>query len=67
MSLILAILLTLLVFSLVVFIHELGHFLVARASGMKVEEFGIGIPPRAKTLFQDKHGTIYTINWLPIG
>lgn len=34
---------------------------------MKVEEFWIGIPPRAKTLFQDKKWTIFTLNWLPIG
>lgn len=34
---------------------------------MKVEEFGIGIPPRAKKIFTDKKGTDYTLNWLPIG
>lgn len=67
MSLVLWILLSLAVFSLVVFVHELGHFLVARKTGMKVDEFGIGIPPRAKRLFRDKKGTIYTLNWLPIG
>jgi membrane-associated protease RseP (regulator of RpoE activity) len=31
----------------------MGHFLTARMTKMKVEEFGIGIPPRAKSLFQD--------------
>lgn len=34
---------------------------------MKVEEFGIGIPPRALQVGKDKSGTIYTLNWLPIG
>jgi regulator of sigma E protease len=34
---------------------------------MKVEEFGIGIPPKARKLFTDKKGTEYTLNWLPLG
>jgi regulator of sigma E protease len=45
----------------------MGHFLTARLTKMKVEEFGIGIPPRAKKLFSDKKWTDYTLNWLPIG
>lgn len=45
--------------------HEWGHFYVARKSGMAVEEFGFGIPPR---LFSWKRGqTVYSINMLPIG
>ena len=48
-----------------VLIHELGHFLVAKKFGIKVEEFGFGIPPRA---WGKKIGeTIYSINWLPLG
>ena len=50
----------------VVLVHEIGHFLVARWFGIKVEEFGIGLPPRAKVVFKDKE-TIYSLNWLPIG
>ena len=50
-----------------VVIHELGHFLVARRAGVTVHEFGVGFPPRAKILGRDKQGTIYTLNWLPIG
>lgn len=61
------ILLTLVVFSVVVYVHELGHFWAARKVGVRVDEFGIGIPPKAKTLFRDKKGTEYTLNWLPIG
>lgn len=53
MTIILGIILTLVVFSIIVFFHELGHFLTARLTGMKVEEFGMGIPPHAKTLYTD--------------
>ncbi len=67
MSIILGILLTFAVFLIVVLIHELGHFATARWTGMKVEEFGFGIPPRVKSLFRDKHGTEFTFNALPIG
>lgn len=67
MTLFLGILLALVVFFIVVFIHEMGHFFVARWSGVKVLEFGIGIPPRLKKMFRDKKGTEWTLNWLPIG
>jgi regulator of sigma E protease len=62
-----SILLFLLILSFLVIIHELGHFLVAKRLGVKVEEFGMGYPPRALRLFTDKAGTEYTINWLPFG
>jgi regulator of sigma E protease len=46
-------------------LHELGHFIAAKRAGVKVEEFGIGIPPR---LFGIKRGeTIYSLNAIPIG
>jgi regulator of sigma E protease len=51
---------------ILVLIHEFGHFLAAKLFGIKVLEFGIGFPPRAKTLFT-KGETEYTLNWLPIG
>lgn len=63
----LGIILALVVFSVIVFFHELGHFATAKWSGVKVEEFGIGIPPRLGRLFRDRSGTAYTLNWLPIG
>ncbi len=47
-------------------VHELGHFFVAKWLGIRVEEFGIGYPPRALTLGR-WGGTEYTINWLPFG
>ena len=48
-----------------VIIHELGHFITAKLSGVKVDEFGIGFPPRIYgKLFK---GTIYSINIIPLG
>ncbi|MDO8567416.1 MAG: M50 family metallopeptidase [Dehalococcoidales bacterium] len=48
-----------------VIVHELGHFVTAKASGVTVEEFGLGFPPR---LFGIRRGeTIYSINLLPLG
>jgi len=46
-------------------LHELGHFVLAKKFGVKVEEFGVGLPPR---IFGKKFGeTLYSLNWLPIG
>lgn len=60
-----SILVFLLVLSLLVIVHELGHFMVAKWNGIKVEEFGFGIPPR---IFGKKIGdTIYSINLFPFG
>jgi len=58
--------LTILVLSILVLLHELGHFLIAKLFGIHVEEFGIGLPPKALKLFKIKE-TEYTLNWLPIG
>jgi regulator of sigma E protease len=49
-----------------VVIHELGHFVAARLARVRVLEFGIGFPPRAKVL-RSEGETLYTLNWLPIG
>jgi regulator of sigma E protease len=49
-----------------VFLHELGHFLMAKASKVEVEEFGIGLPPRMVKLFKLGE-TEFTLNWLPFG
>ena len=51
---------------ILVFVHELGHFVVALRMGIRVEEFGIGYPPRALTLLE-RNGVKYTLNWLPLG
>lgn len=71
------------VLSVLVFAHELGHFWTARRFGVKAEEFGFGFPPRAFGVYKntagewkfirgdkevsDSRGTIYSINWLPLG
>jgi regulator of sigma E protease len=59
----------LLVLGILVFLivaHELGHFFAAKIFKVRVEEFGIGYPPRAFT-FGSWGGTEYTINWIPFG
>ncbi len=48
-----------------VILHELGHFVVAKLAGVRVEEFGIGMPPRAWGIRFGE--TLYSINWLPLG
>jgi len=60
------ILLFIFILGALVIIHEFGHFVLARLFGMRVHEFGIGFPPRAKVM-RDRGETIYTLNWLPIG
>lgn len=54
------------VLSLLMFVHELGHFIVAKLAGIPVEEFGFGLPPRLLTL-GNIGGTEYTINAIPFG
>lgn len=53
-------------FASLVIIHEFGHYWVAKRNGVKSEEFGLGLPPRAwgKKL---KSGLLISINWLPLG
>ncbi len=48
-----------------VLVHELGHFLVAKRAGITVEEFGVGFPPRAASVMW--RGTRYSLNWIPLG
>jgi len=55
------------IFSVLILVHEWGHFAAARRAGIKVEEFGLGMPPRAMKLFKDKKGTLYSLNWVPFG
>jgi len=74
---------TVIVLSILVFFHELGHFWTARRFGLKPKEFGFGMPPRAFGFYKNTDGkwtkvfgkqepvdaadTIYSINWLPLG
>ena len=61
-----AIVLFIVVLGGIVLIHELGHYLTAKALNVRVLEFGIGFPPRARVL-RSKGETLWTLNWLPIG
>lgn len=62
---IITILIFIAVLSLLVFVHEFGHFITAKRAGVRVDEFGFGFPPR---LFGVRRGdTIYSINWIPVG
>lgn len=79
----LTILLFIIILGLLVFIHELGHFLTARFFGVKADEFGFGFPPRAIGAVYDdatkkyrivkgseqvvSPHTVYSLNWLPLG
>jgi regulator of sigma E protease len=55
------------IFSIVILIHEFGHFSAARKFWVKVLEFWLWLPPKSKELFTDKLWTKYTLNWLPLG
>ncbi len=72
----------LIILAILVFVHEFGHFIVARKSGMKVEEFGFGFPPRLAGIQKvdgkirfvwgmkaplDTEQTVYSINAIPLG
>ena len=59
------ILATVFVFGLLVFVHELGHFITAKLTGMRVDEFAIGFGPR---LVSFRYGeTVYSIRIVPLG
>src|SRR3989344_6732626 len=61
-----SLLIFLIILSALIIVHELGHFLVAKYYGIRVDEFGLGYPPRAAKLFSWKK-TVFTLNWLPFG
>ena len=69
------------ILGLLVFVHELGHFVTAKRAGVKIEEFGFGFPPRAFGFYKDENNkwklataktkdaptTVYSLNWVPLG
>jgi len=78
----LTIIIFLIILGVLVFVHEFGHFIVAKKSGMQVEEFGFGFPPRIAGIQRlngkwkwvwghkkpdDETKTVYSINWIPLG
>ena len=64
---VLYILLALLIFGILIFIHELGHFIVARLFGVKILEFSIGMGPKIISHKSKKSGTAYSLRLFPIG
>jgi len=54
------------VLTIVVFVHELGHFLVARWCGVAIKTFSIGFGPEIAG-FNDRHGTRWRLSWIPLG
>ena len=60
-----SIILALIIFSLIILIHELGHFLLAKRGGVTVEEFSLGMGPRLISTV--KGGTRYSLKLLPFG
>ncbi len=67
MTLFLSIIAFLIIFSVVIVLHECGHFFAARRSGIKVTEFGLGIPPKIWGYKPKGSETEYTINAIPFG
>ncbi len=76
------ILIFIILLGLLVFVHELGHFLTAIRNGIRVDEFGFGFPPRLFGVARDENGkfkivwgskempsgkTVYSLNWIPLG
>lgn len=61
-----SVLIFIIVLGVLIFVHELGHFLIAKWAGVRVDEFGFGYPPRALKLGR-KWGTLFTLNWIPFG
>ncbi len=66
MDVVVGVIIGLIILSILVALHELGHALAALKSGVVVQEFAIGFPPRAwaKKL---KNGVVFSLNWLPLG
>ncbi|MEK7111151.1 MAG: site-2 protease family protein, partial [Patescibacteria group bacterium] len=62
----LTVLIFLILLSVLVLVHEFGHFVAAKKLGVTVEEFGLGLPPKVRRLFTWR-GTEFTLNWLPLG
>ena len=62
---VLIVILIIIAISIILIVHEFGHFLIAKAFGIKVEEFGLGFPP--KIIGRKFKGTLFTLNAIPFG
>lgn len=79
----LAIIIFIVILGVLIFVHELGHFVTARRNGIKADEFGFGFPPRMAGVYKNEKtgkyewvplnkkieskNTIYSLNWIPLG
>ncbi len=61
------ILIFIIVLAVLILVHEAGHFFVAKWTGMRVDEFGLGFPPKATSFQPEDSETEYSLNWLPFG
>lgn len=65
MSIFISIIAFIIIFSVLILVHEFGHFWMAKRAGVRVDEFGFGLPPR---IWGKKKGdTLYSFNWIPFG
>jgi len=62
-----SVLLFVIILLVLIIAHEFGHFIVAKLSKIRVDEFGIGFPPKAWGWKPKKSETEYSINWIPFG
>lgn len=56
-----------LVLAVLILVHEFGHFIVAKKSDMRVDEFGLGFPPKVFGYKPKDSETEYSLNWIPFG
>ena len=61
------ILIAFLVFGVLIFVHELGHFVACRIFGVRVKEFAVGMGPKVLSHQSKKSGTVYSLRLIPVG
>ena len=55
------------VLAVLILVHEFGHFIIAKLSGIRVDEFALGFPPKAFSWKPKSSETTYSVNWIPFG
>ncbi len=55
------------IIAVLVLVHEFGHFFCSRKAGVQVDEFGFGFPPKLASYKSQESGTVYSLNWIPLG
>jgi len=65
MAVVITIIIFIALLGVLILVHEWGHFFVARRAGIRVDEFGLGFPPKAYSI--KKGPTEYSLNWVPLG